>query len=106
MLRDLPETIGGFYSGPALDPAGNLYATIYSGGSGKCGVAFRLAKSSTTPWPLAVLYSFKGKADGGYPAAGPLFSKKSFFGTTSVGGNTSQCVQSFVSGCGVVYEIQ
>ncbi|MGC1372160.1 MAG: choice-of-anchor tandem repeat GloVer-containing protein [Candidatus Sulfotelmatobacter sp.] len=106
LLRDLPETVGGFYSGPALDPAGNLYATLYSGGPGKYGVAFRLAKSSTTPWPLAVLYSFNGEAVGGYPAAGPLFSKGSLFGTTSVGGNTSQCVQSFVSGCGVVYEIK
>lgn len=106
VLLDLPQTVGGFYSVPAIDPAGNLYATLYSGGSGKYGVVFQLSKSAKAPWPVNVLYSFSGGVDGGYPGAGPMFYKDGLLGTASVGGNTSECVQSFVSGCGVVYEIK
>lgn len=105
VLGDVPESVGGAYSGPAIDSLGNLYATLTSGGMGKYGVVFRLSKSSTTPWPATLLYSFSGGADGGEPLAGPMIYKGSLFGTTGIGGYTSDCTEFDVPGCGVVYEI-
>jgi hypothetical protein len=105
VLRNLPETVGGFYPGPAIDVSGNLYASLYSGTLGQYGIALRLKKSQTAPWPATTLYKFSGAADGGYPTGVALY-KGSLFGTTGVGGNTGDCVFVGGSGCGVVFEIQ
>jgi len=89
-LRDLPQAVGG-YSGPAPDPCGNLYATLYSAGTEGYGVIRRLTKSSTTPWPATVLYSFNGGSNGGYPSAGPTIFRGSLFGSTAIGGILGDC---------------
>lgn len=104
VLQDLPQSIEATFPGPVLDPSGNLYATIASGGSRGYGVVFRLTKSLTTPWPATVLYSFNGGSDGGYPGGLTTFDG-SLFGSTGIGGNTGDCTQFDVQGCGVIYEI-
>lgn len=103
VLRDLPAAIGGFYSGPALDSVGNLYAGLISGGPGGDGVEFQLKKSASVPWPAVSLHNFTGGQDGGGPAAGPVVYKGKLFGTAGAGGLIGECADGV--GCGVVFEI-
>jgi uncharacterized repeat protein (TIGR03803 family) len=61
------------------DKAGNLYGTTYAGGKADMGVVFRVGSSGKE----SVLYSFKGGADEGFPAAGLIEDKAgNFYGTT------------------------
>jgi uncharacterized repeat protein (TIGR03803 family) len=94
---------GGRTRGGSLvrDPAGNLYGTTFSGGSGSCqavfygagcGVVFKLNQAGKE----TVLHSFTG-ADGAQPRAGLLRDKAgNLYGTTTKGG---------ASGNGVVFKI-
>lgn len=105
ILRYLPGSVGGFYSSPTLDGSGNLYATLLTAGEGY-GAVFELTKSSKTPWPETLLYTFPGGENGGSPDMAPIFFNGSLIGTTGSGGINFNCGQPYVEGCGVVYEIQ
>jgi uncharacterized repeat protein (TIGR03803 family) len=95
----------------AIDSAGNLYGTtIYGGpntsqcnGAG-CGVVYKLSPPSNGVglWTQTILYSFCSQAnctDGANPQAGVILdSSGNLYGTTEVGGISSQC-------CGTVFEL-
>ena len=86
-----------------FDNAGDLYGTTQGGGTGckfpGCGVVFKLTHTHTG-WMQTVLYSFKGKPDGGSPVAGlTLDGKGNLFGTTAAGGGGAN------SGYGTVFEL-
>jgi uncharacterized repeat protein (TIGR03803 family) len=95
--------------GLAMDAAGNLYGTTYSGGNltaclgHGCGVIFKLSSTSTGRWQETVIHSFTGLADGSQPSA-PLTLDQAgnLYGVTVNGGNLGDC-SGF--GCGVVFEI-
>jgi len=76
---DGAEPLGGLLA----DKAGNLYGTTFAGGTRNAGTIFEIAPGGTE----TVLYSFTGKADGGYPTAGLIADKSgNLYGTTESGG--------------------
>jgi uncharacterized repeat protein (TIGR03803 family) len=94
-------------AGLIFDSAGNLYGTTSSGGSGH-GVVFELSPPSGggVPWNETTLFTFNGKAEGGYPYAGVVFdSTGNLYGTTAIGGSWSGTTCKPTDGCGVVYEL-
>jgi len=99
---DGDEPIGGLI----FDPAGNLYGTTVTGGTGVCnnhgcGNVFELTPKAGGGWTETSLYSFCSQAlcsDGEFPEAGlSLDASGNLYGTTVQGGG--------VSGWGTVFEI-
>lgn len=93
---------GDYCSGPAayliMDAAGNLYGTT-QGSRGVEGTVFKLTRRSDD-WGLTVLHRFTGGSDGGNPlGALVLDSAGNLYGTTLLGGSTTE------GGYGVVFEI-
>jgi uncharacterized repeat protein (TIGR03803 family) len=86
-------------AGLSRSGAGSLYGTTtYYGGAGLWGTVFKL----DTTGEEAVLYSFSGGIDGGYPVGGLVRDHGNFFGTTVDGGEGSGC---YYGGCGTVFEV-
>jgi uncharacterized repeat protein (TIGR03803 family) len=86
---------GGFpLGGLSRDPAGNFYGTTQAGGASGAGAVFKL----DTLGNEAVLYSFSGGADGGFPAwvTPARDSAGNLYGTTGSGGD---------AGVGVVFKV-
>jgi len=80
-------------AGVIHDPAGNLYGTTYSGGTGLSGVVYKLDPSGNE----SVLHNFTCGNDGCEPTAGVIRdSVGNLYGTTSKGG---------ALGWGVVYKL-
>jgi uncharacterized repeat protein (TIGR03803 family) len=81
-----------------LDTAGNVYGTTSEGGdpSRNCGIVYKLTPSGSG-YAETVILTFVGD-NGCAPSAGLLAVKHSFFGTTSLGGDS-------VSGVGVAFEL-
>ncbi len=85
------------YSGLAFDKAGNLYGTTYYAGANDLGTVYKLTRGYGS-WTETVLYSFKGKADGGNPISGLVADTSgNFYGTTSADG--ASC------GCGTIFKM-
>jgi len=81
------------YGGVIRDPKGNLYGTASGGTTSGAGTVFKIDTSGH----LAVLYSFTGGADGGYPYGALIPDwKGNLYGTTNGGG---------ASGAGVAFKI-
>ncbi len=93
------QTDGAFPIAPLIfDQAGNLYGTTVGGGSGDCGVVFKLTPAGTE----TVLYRFTCGADGGIPYGLIFDTNGNLYGTTADGGiSNSQCPR----GCGVVFKL-
>jgi len=73
-------------AGLIFDSSGALYGTTWGGS------AFKLTPPAAgqTQWTETVLYSFKGGADGDYPAAGLIFDTYgALYGTTAAGGSAN-----------------
>jgi len=90
------------------DRAGNLYGTTFNGGDlsgcggSGCGVVFKVDKRGKE----TVLYSFKGGADGAYPAMDLLRDEAgNLYSTTHAGGDVSGCSEGGTPGCGVVFKV-
>ena len=82
---------------------GNFYGTTFLGGGNtcgrySCGSIFKITANGT----LTTLHSFNG-TDGSGPPAGSLIqaSDGNFYGTTSAGGTSSNCL----GGCGTFFKI-
>lgn len=79
------------------DTAGNLYGTTFGGGIRSFGTVYKVDKNGKE----TVLYKFKSKPDGQWPAAGlTRDSAGNLYGTTVYGGSCSQ-----TTGCGIVFKI-
>jgi len=94
------------------DRAGNLYGTTFNGGDlsgcggSGCGVVFKVDSSGKE----TVLYSFKGGADGAFPAMDLLRDEAgNLYSTTHGGGDLNGnpiCAAVFgFPGCGVVFKV-
>lgn len=86
------------YGGLVVDKIGNLYGTTYYAGANDLGTVYRLSHENGA-WTEAVLYSFKGGADGDSPIS-TLVSDKvgNLYGTTSDGGAAS-------CSCGLIFKL-
>jgi uncharacterized repeat protein (TIGR03803 family) len=85
-----------------FDAAGNLYGTTELGGAHNKGTVFKLSHANGK-WTETVLHSFDGK-DGSQPSGNLVFDATgSFYGTTYLGGNFTECTNP--DGCGVVFKI-
>jgi uncharacterized repeat protein (TIGR03803 family) len=104
----------------AVDAAGNLYGTTYSGGQFECagggnyggylcGTLFQISPPAAPggAWKERILHNFTGnRYDGGLPSGGLIAdSKGNLYGTTTRGGQhrTMGCWDG--AGCGTVFEI-
>jgi uncharacterized repeat protein (TIGR03803 family) len=91
------------YASPIFDTAGNLYGTTRYGGASGNGTVFELTPESNGKWAERVLYQFMGGKDGSQPWSGLILDATgNLYGTTSGGGNSSDCAY---SSCGVVFEV-
>lgn len=82
-------------AGVTMDSAGNLYGTLYFGGTG-CGAVFKLSPEGDD-WQYSLLHVFSGN-DGCYPwGSVVLAGAGNIYGATQLGG---------AYGGGVVYEIR
>ena len=73
----------------ALDDAGNIYGTAYTGGPGTAGTLWEYSHSLRT---FAVLHAFANGNDGGLLLAGPRFDGHGkLWGTTEFGPNCYYC---------------
>jgi uncharacterized repeat protein (TIGR03803 family) len=55
---------------------------------------------------LTVLHTFTGGSDGGTPVAGLLADEAgNLYGTTSAGGDRTNCAAQFIDGCGTVFQL-
>ncbi len=75
------------YGALTLGPDGNYYGTTFDGGANGDGTVYKMTPSGTE----SVIYSFAGgSADGSTPYSGlVLGSDGNFYGTTGVGGSSS-----------------
>ena len=103
-------------AGVTFDSQGNLYGATAIGGDKSvmcatgsvpgCGVVFKLTPAAKGPWTETVLHTFTGGTDGGYPLFYvTLDSSGNVYGTTLVGGGSTNCSFGGGSGCGVVFEL-
>lgn len=89
-----------------IDKRGNLYGTTVQGGAYfhcGCGTVFVLLAGNSGKWTEKVLHSFDG-TDGNGPNGGLIWDATgALYGTTSQGGNLTECGDQY--GCGVVFKI-
>jgi hypothetical protein len=95
-------------AGLALDAAGNLYGTTFSGGTPGGGMAFRLSLPSQSggAWTEEIIHSFGyTTSDGAAPVATMILDKAgNLYGTTLFGG--TPCFYNGADyGCGSVFEL-
>jgi uncharacterized repeat protein (TIGR03803 family) len=105
ILHTFSGTDGMWPSGSlSLDRSGNLYGTTGDGGTFGLGTVFELSPKSDGTWTEHILYSFRGKSDGGNPDAGVVMDGKgSLYGTAFSGGHVTKA---FPQGCGVVFKLR
>lgn len=105
VLHDFTGTDGLYAANQMVQGAdGNFYGVTYNGGTGYTntnlanGVFFQLKPSGA----YKVLYNFTGGSDGGVPDGGLVLGPDGkFYGTNSVGGNTTACS----GGCGTIFSL-
>src|ERR1039458_2477737 len=93
-------------------PAGSLvqatkgsyfYGTTGGGGAGGQSTIFRINSANK----LTTLHSFSGGDGGGNPVSGLVeASDGRFYGTTELGGTSSNCYFNFNDGCGTIFKIE
>lgn len=85
-----------------LDRTGVIYGTAFEGGANGVGTVFTLAPKAGARWRFALLHTFTGGKDGGYPDTKLIFDAAgSLYSTTAYGGS----ICGYRLGCGTVYEL-
>ncbi len=85
------------FSSVILDPRGNLYGAVTSGGIHNAGVVYKLTPTASGPWAETILYTFLGKPDGASAWGAPAFGLAGhLYGTTNSGGTADR---------GTIYEL-
>ncbi|HXR17210.1 MAG TPA: choice-of-anchor tandem repeat GloVer-containing protein [Terriglobales bacterium] len=87
---------------------GSLYGTTTVGGAyGNFGTVFELVPTKGGTWTEKVLHSFNKNGQDGYsPFAGLIFDAAgNLYGTTVVGGTSSNCNSGNLAGCGTVFQL-
>jgi uncharacterized repeat protein (TIGR03803 family) len=85
------------YGQPALDAAGNIYATSVFGGSNEYGTVYEVSRSGSG-WTGTTLYFFQAGGDPAYPTHNVILdSLGNLYGTTGGGGDYGQ---------GAVFELE
>ena len=87
-----------------FDARGNLYGAALGGGANEDGMIFELSPGANGQWTEASLYSFCSLpqcADGAWPTGVIIDATGNLYGTTTIGGVTSQCID----GCGTAFEL-
>ena len=94
------------HAAPLMDRRGNLYGTASAGGSGGCGIVYKLHQTRNGIWKKTTIYNFAWGDDGYAPSGGLIMDKAgNLFGGTQLGG-TGQCFFFGARvGCGVVFEL-
>ncbi|MBV9718074.1 MAG: hypothetical protein JOZ77_02060 [Candidatus Eremiobacteraeota bacterium] len=93
-FKDTPD--GSAPQGPVIeDASGNLYGTTSGGGVHGHGAVYRMQPTGSG-YTESLLYSFRGKKDGGYPVGGLIIVNDALYGTTELGG---------AKGSGTVFEL-
>ena len=90
--------------GLAIDAAGNLYGSAFTGGAGY-GTTYELSPSGSG-WTFNTLYSFLGfpANDGAGPTGIYLAPNGALIGETQAGGKSCRGLPQY-DGCGTVYEL-
>jgi uncharacterized repeat protein (TIGR03803 family) len=96
---------------PLVDVKGTLYGTTFTGGTRGskpcgyldlgCGTVYSINDSGSE----TVLHSFKSGHDGAFPYAGLVSAGSTLYGTTSLGGGSSECNLGPGYGCGTVFAL-
>jgi uncharacterized repeat protein (TIGR03803 family) len=72
------------YGSLVIDAAGNLYGTTWENGTYGYGSIFKLAHTDNGDWQEALIHSFKGGDDSGFPWAGLILDPQgNLYGTTT-----------------------
>jgi uncharacterized repeat protein (TIGR03803 family) len=103
VIHDFTGRDGSSPFGVAIDKAGNLYGTTYSGGGNGLGSAYKLALK-TQEWMFTPLYSFTGNYNGVTPTTPPIAGPEGvLYGT--VNGGIQNCGNGNNNYCGLVYSL-
>jgi hypothetical protein len=105
VIHDFTGGQDGGSPGPlTADGAGNLYG-VAAGGTGGCGVVYKLAHKSSG-WLFSTLYSFQplGSGDGCGPVRVTIGPDGALYGTTGWGGATTP--DCGYEGCGTVFQLK
>ncbi len=87
------------YVAPIQASDGNFYGTTYGTSGTDAGSVYQLTPSGT----FNTLHAFSGGTDGGFPQAMLVQgSDGNIYGTTSAGGNASDCAG---MGCGTIFKV-
>ena len=89
----------------AMDSAGNLYGTAFSGGTSACGcgTVFELTRGTGGTWTENTIYTFQAGADGGDPITElTLDATGNLYGVAEIGGDLT-CNAPY--GCGAIYKL-
>jgi uncharacterized repeat protein (TIGR03803 family) len=100
-----------------IDNHGNLFGTTQWGGNLEgncnnfpyyqgCGTVFELTPNSSRTWSKTSLHNFADGGDGAFPLSGlTLGSDGNLYGDTELGGDVTDCTQTYIPGCGVVFRL-
>ena len=81
------------------DSSGNIYGTAGQGGTGGCGVAFRMRNNGTG---YTVLHNFTCAPDGYFPGSVVIDAEGNMYGGSQAGGDVKDCP---LEGCGIIFKI-
>jgi uncharacterized repeat protein (TIGR03803 family) len=81
------------------DGSGNIYGTAGQGGTGNCGVAFKMRNNGTG---YTVLHNFTCAPDGYFPGSVVVDAQGNMYGGTQEGGDPNACP---FFGCGIIFKI-
>jgi uncharacterized repeat protein (TIGR03803 family) len=100
VLHSFTLADGAFPQGSVTeDSSGNIYGTAGQGGTGNCGVAFKMRNDGAG---YTVLHNFTCAPDGYFPGSVVVDAQGNMYGGTQEGGDVRACP---FFGCGIIFKI-